>query len=800
MFSTRNKLKRKGFLIILGGVILFCVSMLFVFCLPSQLFKDTTSTILYSSDGELLGAKIAKDGQWRFPDRKIIPKKIEKSLLTFEDKYFYSHPGVNLFSLIRALFQDIKAGHIVSGGSTISMQLIRLSRKGKARNIYQKCVEIFMALRLELSYSKKEILAMYLSNAPFGGNVVGLDAASWRFYNRSADELSWAEAATLAVLPNAPSLIFPGKNSILLIAKRNRLLARLLNENIIDSTTYYLSKLEGVPQKIDNLPHYASQLLDRVNIEHNGEQIKSTIDFKLQKDVDNIIHRYSSKLYANNIFNAAILVAEVETGNVLAYVGNISSKKNNTNATQVDLIRSERSTGSLLKPFLYASMLDEGMILPTSLIADIPTQIAGYSPKNFNLNYSGAVPAHFALSRSLNVPAVRMLRKYGVERFYLRLKNLGMSSLHKEAGHYGLALILGGSEGTLWNMSGMYASMARLLLHYTSNESRYLENDIRELNYIRDFNDVDKKNIKKQTKKNVKIKLERNAIIGAGAIYNTFDALLDVHRPDGQNSWKSFSTARKIAWKTGTSFGFRDAWAIGVDRKYIVGVWVGNADGEGRSGLTGVSMASPLMFDVFNKLPKSSWFDVPYDDLVKVAVCSNSGYKVGKYCENADTILAPPRSLLSEVCPYHILVHLDSTMNYRVTSSKVSPKDMIHKSWFVLPPAMEWYYRRTNTIYRALPPYRGDCIDKEANVMQMIYPKTNNKLFLPRGLDGEFQSIVFEIAHNQRHAIIYWNLDNNYIGKTVEIHKMELIPLPGKHLLTLTDNKGNILKKKFTVK
>ena len=784
---------------IIASSILLSASMLFAFCLPSQLFKDPTSTVLYSSQGELLGAKIANDGQWRFPERKIVPNKIEKSLLTFEDKYFYNHPGVNLFSLLRALFQDLKAGHIVSGGSTISMQLIRLSRKGKSRNIYQKCVEIFMALRLELSYSKKEILAMYLSNAPFGGNVVGLDAASWRFYNRSADELSWAEAATLAVLPNAPSLVFPGKNSRLLIAKRNRLLDKLLKENIIDSTTCNLSKLEGVPQKIDNLPRYAPQLLDRVDIEHNGEQVKSTIDFKLQKDVDNIVHRYSSKLYANNIFNAAILVAEVETGNVLAYVGNISSKENNTNATQVDLIRAERSTGSLLKPFLYASMLDEGMILPTSLVADIPTQIAGYSPKNFNLSYAGAVPAHFALSRSLNVPAVRMLRKYGIQRFYIRLKSLGMNTLHKESGHYGLSLILGGSEGSLWNMSGMYASMARLLVHYTSNESRYLENDVRELHYIRDFNNIDKKYIKKQTQKDIKRKFERNAIIGAGAIYNTFEALLDVYRPDGQNSWKSFSTTRKIAWKTGTSFGFRDAWAIGVDRKYLVGIWVGNADGEGRPGLTGVSMASPLMFEVFNKLPKSNWFDIPHDDLIKVVVCSKSGYKVGRYCEGTDTILAPKRSVLSETCPYHILVHLDSTKSYRVTSSRVSPKNMIHKSWFLLPPAMEWYYKRTNTMYKTLPPYRKDCINKDANVMQMIYPKMNNKLFLPRGLDGEYQSIIFEVAHNQTNVIIYWNLDNRYIGKTVGIHKMELKPLSGKHKLTLIDDKGNILKKIFTV-
>lgn len=763
------------------------LGLCFWFSLPSKLFQDPTSTILFSREGKLLGARIATDGQWRFPELERVPEKFEQSLLAFEDQYFYYHPGVNPVSLGRALIQNMKAGYVVSGGSTISMQLIRISRKGKSRNIYQKLIELIKSIRLELAYSKKEILALYASHAPFGGNVVGLEAASWRFFGRNASDLSWAEAATLAVLPNAPSLIYPGKNSRKLRNKRNRLLDRLVEREIIDSTTCELAKLEGIPSKIHSLPMLAPHLLDQANIEYTGERITSSLNYRLQLQVNGLVRKYQRNFEANQIHNMAVLVLDVETGESVAYVGNTAKIDDENNGNQVDVIRAARSTGSVLKPFLFAGMLNSGEILPNTLVPDIPTQIAGYSPKNFNLRYDGAVPAQKALSRSLNVPAVRMLRDYGVESFHHLLKKLGMSTLNRPSGHYGLSLILGGAEGTLWDLCGMYSGLARNLSHYNQYNKTYFSNDIREPAY----------RLQDSVKKG---KAESQSRLSAASIYQTFEALLEVNRPDGENGWKSFSSSRKVAWKTGTSFGFRDAWAIGTTPKYVVGVWVGNADGEGRPGLTGVSAAAPVMFDVFNLLPSGSWFDIPFEEMEEIPVCRQSGYRAGRWCETVDTMLVCKTGLETNSCPYHRLVHLDSSKRYQVNSQCEKVSNMQHVNWFVLPPAMEWYYKKKNALYRPLPPFRDDCSGiQNQKVMEFIYPKGNDQIFVPIDLDGTRGKLVFEIAHHDPEAEVFWHLDGDFIGTTVLLHQKELSPDEGEHLLSLVDNHGNTLYKKFTV-
>lgn len=757
----------------------------FWFSIPDKLFNDPTSTILFSREGNLLGARIATDGQWRFPESKEVPEKFEKALLTFEDNYFYSHFGVNPVSMGRAFIQNVKAGRVVSGGSTLSMQLIRISRKGKGRTVYQKIVEIIKSFRLELGYSKKEILALYASHAPFGGNVVGLEAASWRFFGRSASELSWAEASTLAVLPNAPSLIYPGKNGEKLRKKRNRLMNRLRDKEIIDSTTCELAKLEDIPKQVHALPMIAPHLLDQANKEYTGERIKSSIQYRLQLQVNEIVKKHQRNLEANQIYNMAVLVLDVKSGQSIAYVGNTNKQGKENHANQVDVIRAPRSTGSILKPFLFASMLNSGEILPRTLVPDIPTQIAGYSPKNFNLRYDGAVPARKALSRSLNVPSVRMLRSFGVERFHYTMKKLGMLRLNRPSGHYGLSLILGGAEGELWNLCGIYSGLARGLKHYSSDKC-YYSNDIRKPSYrLKDTVLHGKK--------------EAHALLSAASIYQTFDALLEVNRPDGENGWKSFSSSRKVAWKTGTSFGFRDAWAIGTTPDYVVGVWVGNADGEGRPGLTGVGAAAPVMFDVFNLLPTGSWFDIPFEEMEEIQVCRESGYRASRWCETVDTMLVCNAGLETLSCPFHKRIHLDKTKRYQVNSSCEEPKNMHHVNWFVLPPAMEWYYKKRNALYRSLPPFREDCSGHNQIAMEIIYPKGNDQIFVPVDLDGMLGKVVFEIAHHDPEAEVFWHVDGDFIGTTTQFHQIELSPDQGEHLLTLVDNLGNTLNKKFTI-
>lgn len=759
--------------------------------MPRQLFPDPSSTVIEDRNGILLGASIAGDGQWRFPHNEHVPDYFRKAILQFEDRYFMYHPGVNIFSLTRSLITNIRAGKIVSGGSTLSMQVIRLSRKGKPRSVAGKVYEIILATRLEIRYSKSEILALYAANAPFGGNVVGLDAAAWRYFGRPPDQLSWAEVATLAVLPNAPSLIFPGKNQEVLLRKRDRLLDRLLVRGYIDQMTCDLAKIEPLPGKPMPLERSAPHLLDRAGKEHPGERVRTTLDYFLQKSVSDIVERHYHVLKFNEIHNAAALVVHVETGEVMAYIGNTPGEESRRQGNDVDIILAPRSSGSILKPLLYAALLDDGDILPNTLIPDIPMQYGGLIPSNFDRTFSGAVAAASALSRSLNVPAVGMLQTFGVSRFYDLLRKCGMTTLGKPPDHYGLSLILGGAEVTLWDLATMYSGMTRALKHYHYYSGMYVPNDWVQPEYVLQANEVHNKNSKT---------LSRMGTLSASAVWFTFEAMQEVNRPDDMTGWKSFSSALKIAWKTGTSFGLRDAWAVGVNPDYVVAVWVGNASGEGRSGLTGVTRAAPVMFDIFNILSESGWFTPPYDELAKIPVCRLSGHRANPYCEPVDSISVPLKGLKTTPCTYHHPLQLDKTGTFRVVSDCYDPLEMQTQSWFTLPPVMEWFYRRTNPLYKPLPGFLPDCSYLNADQpMEFIYPGRNNRLYLPLDMDGSPGSVVLEIAHRDPQSEVFWHLNNDFIGVTKHNHQVAVRPEYGSHVITVVDNDGNHLSKTIEI-
>ena len=799
-----SKVKTKpGIVVSILIIVLFIV--IYTISLPKKIFNDPSSTVIYSSNNQLLGALIASDGQWRFPETYKVPVKFEKCIVQFEDQHFYIHPGFNPFSLSRALIKNLRHKHVVQGGSTLTMQVIRLSRKGQKRTFFEKNIELILATRAEIRYSKKELLSLFASNAPFGSNVVGLEAAAWRYFGRSADKLSWAESAVLAVLPNAPSLIFPGKNQEKLLIKRNTLLNKLFRKGIIDKNTLILSKLEPLPLKPLALPQIAPHLLLRVfNSEKRSLQVTTTLDYDLQLRVSNIIESHVQKLKYKGIYNAAAIVADVESGNVLAYVGNSIKIEKEDHNNDVDVIIAPRSTGSIIKPILYAAALNDGQILPNTLVPDIPVMIAGYAPKNYNKTYDGAVHAQQALSRSLNIPAVFLLRDYGVDRFYSLLKKLGITTLTFPADHYGLTLILGGAEGNLWDIAGVYSGMARTVNHYSGYSGKYDLNDFKALNYISEKNNFSKNNkISKKGKEPIKkqILLQSRGLLEAAPIWLTFKALLEVNRPEEEAGWEWFLSSKKVAWKTGTSFGFRDGWAIGITSKYVVAVWVGNADGEGRPGLTGVDCAAPLLFDIFDQLPGSHWFQQPYDEMEKIPICQYSGYKASNICSPVDSVWVQIQGLKTPQCIHHQLIHLDKTGKYRVTSDCMSITQMQHQSWFVLPPVQEWYYKAKNPFYKSLPAFSPLCGNQqEQKQMEFIYPKDDAKVLVPIDIDNQKSRIIFEVAHRKPEISIFWHLDGIYIGSTKDIHQMALNPSKGQHLLELVDENGNFISRRFSVK
>lgn len=742
----------------------------YIFCLPRHLFHVPYSTVVTDRNEELLGARIASDGQWRFPPRNTTPEKIKECLITFEDKHFYHHWGVNPFAIGRAFYQNVKNKRIVSGGSTLTMQTIRLARN-ESRTFREKLIEMIWATRLEFRASKEEILSMYISHAPFGGNVVGLDAAAWRYFGHSADDLSWAESAMLAVLPNAPAMIHLSKGRKTLLDKRNRLLKQLLEKKTIDSSTYELAISEPLPDEPHALPQIAPYLVSRFYQERNGEYSRSTINKGIQTQVEDLAERWSNEFGRSDIRNLAILVIDIPSNQVVAYCGNVHFDRKQ-GGNQVDVIQAPRSTGSILKPFLYYAMLQEGSLLPDMLLPDVPVNINGFTPQNFSMQFEGAVPASEALARSLNIPAVTMLQRYGVPKFHSFLQQIGLKTINRSSSHYGLSLILGGAEATLWDVTNAYAMMGRSLLQLPQRSCSLLLPTSRITESTDPFQ--------------------------PGAVWQTFDALKEVNRPE-EIDWKSIPSMQTIAWKTGTSYGFRDAWAVGVTPRYAVGVWVGNATGEGKPGLVGAQTAGPVLFDIFNLLPSSSWFTRPVGIFVEAEVCRKSGHLKGRFCDETDTLLVLPAGLRTEACPYHHLVTLSADESQRIYENCANTEPTLRKSWFTLPPVWEWYYKQHHPEYKPLPPFKAGCGEDTFQPMQFIYPPMNARIKLPKQLDGSKGFLTVELAHNNPNATVFWHLNETYQAQTQDFHKISLQPAAGKHSLTAVDGEGNTISTTFFV-
>lgn len=764
-FFKRLSVTQKVILCILAFLVIG-----YIFCLPRHLFHVPYSTVVTDRNEELLGARIASDGQWRFPPRNTTPEKIKECLITFEDKHFYHHWGVNPFAIGRAFYQNVKNKRIVSGGSTLTMQTIRLARN-ESRTFREKLIEMIWATRLEFRASKEEILSMYISHAPFGGNVVGLDAAAWRYFGHSADDLSWAESAMLAVLPNAPAMIHLSKGRKTLLDKRNRLLKQLLEKKTIDSSTYELAISEPLPDEPHALPQIAPYLVSRFYQERNGEYSRSTINKGIQTQVEDLAERWSNEFGRSDIRNLAILVIDIPSNQVVAYCGNVHFDRKQ-GGNQVDVIQAPRSTGSILKPFLYYAMLQEGSLLPDMLLPDVPVNINGFTPQNFSMQFEGAVPASEALARSLNIPAVTMLQRYGVPKFHSFLQQIGLKTINRSSSHYGLSLILGGAEATLWDVTNAYAMMGRSLLQLPQRSCSLLLPTSRITESTDPFQ--------------------------PGAVWQTFDALKEVNRPE-EIDWKSIPSMQTIAWKTGTSYGFRDAWAVGVTPRYAVGVWVGNATGEGKLGLVGAQTAGPVLFDIFNLLPSSSWFTRPAGIFVEAEVCRKSGHLKGRFCDEMDTLLVLPAGLRTEACPYHHLVTLSADESQRIYENCANTEPTLRKSWFTLPPVWEWYYKQHHPEYKPLPPFKAGCGEDTFQPMQFIYPPMNARIKLPKQLDGSKGFLTVELAHNNPNATVFWHLDETYQAQTQDFHKISLQPAAGKHSLTAVDGEGNTISTTFFV-
>lgn len=475
----------------------------------------------------------------------------------------------------------------------------------------------------------------------------------------------------------------------------------------------------------------------------------------------------------------------VASGNVLAYVGN--SKSSGENGQHVDIINSKRSPGSLLKPILYAAALDDGLIMPNQLLPDIPLLYNGFAPKNFDKKFRGAVPANKALASSLNVPFVHLLAKYGYEKFHQKLKIMGMHSLTKPASHYGLSLILGGAETSLDELTAIYAGMART---YSKVEDRPINQSYSKDDYF--------PNWKIRNKASSKEELEKEGYLSAPSLSFTFTAMQQLNRPDQEAGWKQFNSTKPIAWKTGTSFGFRDGWAIGITNNHVIGVWMGNADGEGRPGLTGTQAAAPLLFQLVTLLPGEISFDLSYGSPQRI--CKQSGMRSSAICNQTYSLATPEFMESTQACTFHHTLHLNATETLQVNSSCYEVSQIKNTPWFVLPPIQSWYYQKYHTSFKKIPPFADDCNGNEQpNSIELIYPRQFSKVYIPLEQDGIQGFAIFQAAHQNKNTTLYWHLDDSYLGLTKDLHQMKIESTEGVHKLTLVDDLGNEIEQRFEI-
>lgn len=737
---------------------LILVALLVYLLRPLSLdFLDVPySNIVYDDEGALLSAHIATDEQWRFPIVNEIPEVFQKSIITFEDKRFDYHFGIDPFAIGRAVKDNIAAKRVVSGASTLTMQLARLVNKSKERTFWNKIKEATFALRLELWYSKKEILNWYASLAPFGGNVVGLEAACWRYFEKTLNQLTWAEGATLAVLPNTPSLIHVNRNRAALASKRNKLLHTLHEEGYFDSSSLDAFLAEPLPDRIFALPNRAPHYLVHTHKEE-GHINRSKINRVLQEATHDLLNQFYTEWFQGGIHNAGLVILDTKSGEVFAYHGNIPKTKEEH---AVDMVQAKRSSGSILKPFLFGHLLDEGLMSPQSLQWDIPTYISGFNPSNYNKTYSGAVPADEALQRSLNVPAVRQLRTYGIEKFLIKLKEHGLTTLNQSSDHYGLSLILGGGEVTLLELTLAYQKMGASLLT-----------------------------------------TDALSPLSKATVFQILETLKGLSRPNEEGNWERMDSRAPIAWKTGTSYGHRDAWAIGVTPEVTIGTWVGNADGEGRDGVVGTSTAGRLLFASLGIMNlNNQWFEPPLEEMLHLNMCAASGRLASRHCLEVTAQLHGKSIEKSDVCDLHQTFYTDIERQYRYSPSCAGDKELLLSPFLNLPPVVNKYYKLSHPEYEVVPALHPECtLTLDEQQMDFMYPLQHDIVYLPKDLNSDQQKMIAKIAHKQNDATIFWYLNEDYIGATNDFHAMAILADQGKHTITAVDQSGYKLSRNFEI-
>lgn len=743
--------------------LLFAIFFFLLFLLLNRLFplpdKIEYSTVITGRKGEILHVYLTRDQQWRMKtELSDLSPLLRRTIVEKEDKYFYDHPGVNPLAIGRALFRNIFKMRRTSGASTITMQVARALEPRK-RTYLAKCIEAFRALQLEWKYPKDQILQLYVNLLPYGGNIQGVRTAALLYFNKDPDHLSLAEITALAVIPNKPSSLVMGRDNDRIVAERNKWLVRFANDRVFTPKEIADALREPLTATRGRMPTYIPHLARR--LKSGGlPYVHTHIDLNMQLTIEQLTAAYVRQLHAASINQAAVLVVDNATGQVAAYVGS-AAFSDTLDGGQVDGIRAVREPGSTLKPFLYGLCIDAGLLTPKTVIEDVPIDYQGYAPENYDRKFNGYVSMEYALEHSLNIPAVKSLERLGKDRLVSTLAACHCHQIQKDRGKLGLSMILGGCGASLEELTGLYASLAH-------------EGEYRPLS----FADGDT------------LPHQRVKTMSPAASFMINDILSRVNRPDFPLTWSSTAHLPRIAWKTGTSYGRRDAWSIGYNHRYTVGVWVGNFSGKGSPTLSGATVATPLLFQVFNTIDYDNgqeWFRQPPGVDTRI-VCSETGLPPSPQCTDLVSDYFIPLVSPTTLCNnrQEIAISPDGKMSY---CRYCKPATGYREKWYrILSPSMRAYYDDHHVAYEKIPPHNPSC---EAifgeGAPAILSPSQGAEYYINRKHPEPLQLSCRTGADVAR---VYWYINNAFF-KSADAHSAQFfVPDEGPVKISCTDDKG----------
>ena len=742
-----------------------------IYPLPTGKLTRLHAHFVYSREGHLLNSFASEDFFWRRPVAldEISPRLVE-SVIAIEDRWFFYHPGVNPVALVGAAVDNLRAGRIVRGGSTITMQIARMMEP-KERTIGHKLIEILRAFQLEMRYSKTELLGIYFDLVPYGGNIEGVGAATHFYFEKTPERLSWSEAAILTAIPASPNEFRPDLHPERARARRDVILERLADQGTITRAEFRAARAEEIPtgrmERPFVAPHFSQMAAARYG---DSTVLRTTIDLGVQLLCERLSGRYRGRLVPKGIHNLAVVVLDNATGDILGLVGSPDFSDERHHG-QINGALAGRSPGSALKPFAYALGFEKGLITPASMLDDIPVSYSGYAPENYDEKYHGVVSAREALRQSFNVPAVNLAAQVGLAEYHGLLRRGGLAGLEREYYRYGLPLVLGACEISLLDLTNLYASMAREGLY---RRPRLLGTDTT---------------------------TGERRLLSAEACYLTTSILAELERPAFASTWEFTSDLPQVAWKTGTSYGRKDAWTIGYNPVYTVGVWAGNFSGEGSPELVGAETAAPLLFEIFDELMRGRepvWFERPPGAGVR-EVCAVSGMPPAEWCPVTRPDLYIEGVSPVRRCDVHQRILVDHNDGYRLCRACAwghTVDTVITEQW----PARltGWLVHRSGAF--ALPEHNPECtgvIIEDAPVITSPESGVTYRLAAERPV--QYQRILFRASAAPGARTIHWFLDSELFASREAGAGVFYDPEVGRHELMAVDDLGRSSTVSFEV-